>query len=467
MKHTLLLYTLLFTQLVAFTHVQAQTKKWASTLPQKPNVVFILTDDMGWSDLGCYGNPYNETPNIDKLAANGIKFNDAYAASPVCSPSRAAFLTGKHPARLKLTNYILGERTDAQSPLLPAPWKPYLETKEFTLAEMFQESGYVTAQIGKWHLGTYDTLMPYKQGFDYTRTVGKNGLDYYNYNIVEGNHKEVFADTGTVYLTDKLTEYCIEFIRQNKDKPFFLYLSYTAPHVLLVPRGDKLRKYLFKYNKFNDAFNPYYAAMIESVDDGVGLIMKELEKQQLLDNTLVVFTSDNGGVGLPELGPTPTSCEPLRKWKGHMYDGGIRVPAIFYWKNTLKPATVTGTYFSNTDYFPTFAELINSPHKKDKLDGKSIMPMLQKPTAPHQRGAIFWHYPHFSNQLGRPAAAIRLGEYKLVENYETGKLELYNLTVDIGEANDLATTMPDKVTQLKRLLDQWRAEVQANMPIKK
>lgn len=433
----------------------------------KPNIVFILADDLGWSDLGCYGNPFNNTPNIDKLAKEGIKFNQAYVASPVCSPSRASILTGKHPARLKITNFLVGNKVDTTSPILPAKWQPYLAKEEFTLAEMLKEKGYTTGLVGKWHLGSYDTLMPYSQGFDYDRTIGKNGLDYYNYNLVTGNHKVVFEDSGKTYLTDKLTEYGVEFITQNKAKPFFLFMTYSAPHVLLVPRGDKVRNYLFKYEKFHGKYNPYYAAMIESLDEGVGKLVETLKKHNLYENTIIVFSSDNGGVGLPEVGPTPTSCEPLRKWKGHAYEGGIRVPTIISWKGKLKENVSTDQYFTNSDYFPTFAEMLNSDKKKLALDGKSMWQFIQNPDKATDRGYLYWHYPHFSNQEGRPAAAIRGGDYKLVENYETGSLELYNLKNDISESKDLAKEMPEKVKELKAALDKWRADVKANMPEKK
>ena len=433
----------------------------------RPNIVFILADDLGWSDLGCYGNPFNETPHIDKLAANGIQFTNAYASSPVCSPSRAAFLTGLHPARLHLTNFIKGERTDSASPVLPAPWQPFLDNSAFTLAEMLKENGYATGQVGKWHLGTAPDQMPFRQGFDYTRTIGKNGLDYYNYTITEGNHQVVFQDSGRHYLTDKLTDYGVEFIRRNAREPFFLFMSYSAPHVLLVPRGDKVAKYLFKYNRFGNKYNPYYGAMLESLDDGVGRLVEELERQGVLNNTIIVFTSDNGGVGLPELGPRPTGSDPLRQWKGHVYEGGIRVPAIVQRKGKWKQGVTSDGYFSNTDYFPTFADLLQSHHRNDSSDGRSILPLLNQPGQPFDRGALYWHYPHFSNQEGRPAAAVRLGDFKLVEHYETGQLELYNLASDISEKEDLSVKMPDKLKQMKQMLDDWRRTVNANMPVRK
>lgn len=373
----------------------------------QPNIIFILVDDMGYTDLGCCGNPYNETPNIDSLAHSGMRFTQAYAASPVCSPSRAAILTGKHPARLKLTNYLgftPAQRTDSLSPVLPAEMQQSLPLSEITLAERLKPLGYRTGMIGKWHLGFGKEPKPWEQGFDYTRMIDKNALDYYNYTIVNEENKTVFADKGKDYLTDKLSDYALDFIEKKKtDEPFFLYLAYSAPHVLLVPRGDKLGKYFWKYEKFNGKFNPNYAAMIESIDDGVGRIMKTLSEKGLLENTIVVFTSDNGAVGLPELGPKPTDIEGLRKWKGHVYKGGNRIPAIVFWKGKIQPFTNT-QYFINTDYTPTFLDILGEKAVLTE-DGMSLKQTLFSPEKPFERGALYWHYPHFSNQMGRPKGA--------------------------------------------------------------
>ncbi len=434
-----------------------------SQTPARPNIIFILTDDLGYTDLGCYGNPFNETPHIDKLSAGGITFTNAYAASPVCSPSRAALMTAKHPARLHLTNFLVGERTDSASNVLPANFQKFLPSSEITLAEKLRDYNYTSAMVGKWHLGSAEGSAPWDQGFDFTRMIGKNGLDYYNYSIFIDGYDQEFKDNGRYYLTDRLTDYALDFIEEmyTGEKPFFLYLCYSAPHVMLVPRGDKLAKYFWKYEKFDGKYNPNYAAMIESIDDGVGLIYEKLEKLNLLDNTLIVFTSDNGGVGLSELGPTPTNLEPLRKWKGHAYEGGIRIPAIAYWKENLEAGKKIDSYFTNTDYFPTFLNLLDgSPQKLH--DGVSILPLLQGDTL--ERGPVFWHYPHFSNQMGRPSGAVRLNEWKLVISYETGHVELFNLADDIGEKNDLTDQYPEKATEMKQILENWLKEVEANMP---
>jgi arylsulfatase A-like enzyme len=449
----------------------------ATTLAQtppstKPNIIYILADDLGYFDLGSYGNPYNETPHLDSLARQGLRFTQAYSASPVCSPSRAAILTGRHPARYGLTNFIAGNRTDDTSPVNPSPWNPFLPASATTIAEWIRPLGYTTGMVGKWHLGNADSLAPWNQGFDFSRMIGKNGLDYYNYSIFEDSYKTEFVDNGTKYLTDKLTDYAVEFVEKNVSKPgvarpFFLYLTYSAPHVFIVPRGDKLKKYFLKYKKFEGRYNPNYGAMMESLDDGVGRLMATLRKKGLLENTLVIFTSDNGGVGLPELGPIPTNMEPLRKWKGHIYEGGIRIPAIMFWKGKIAPGQTSEQYFSNVDYFATFSELLNHPMPEVEMDSRSILATILNPkiTLPDQ--PAYWHYPHFSNQLGRPAGAVRLGDYKLTESYETGEMELYNLREDMGESKNLASTMPKKKQEMAALFKAWQKQVKANMPVRK
>lgn len=462
--------------------------KGQSQVTRKPNVIFILTDDLGYTDLGCYGNPYHRTPHIDGLARQGMRFKQAYVASPICSPSRAAIMTGKHPARLHLTNFLVGERTDAASPVLPALWaKGGLSGSEITLAELMKKEGYATGMVGKWHLGGKEGQIPAHQGFDYDRVISKNGLDYYNYSITSKN-ETVFEDDGTSYLTDKLTEYGIDFIEQNRDKPFFLYMAYSVPHVLIVPRGDKLKKYLLDYNKYEEKynpdyvakiqggpgipmgeykarFNPYYAAMLESMDDGVGRIMEKLKALDLDEKTIVVFTSDNGGVGLPELGPVPTRQEPFRMWKGHVYEGGVRVPLIVTWPEKIQGNVLNDHYVTGTDHLPTFMELLNVKKLPPDMDGKSYLKTLYQPETNFDRGPIFWHYPHFSNQGGRPSGAMRLSDYKLVESYETGKVELYDLKNDIGETNDLSTLMPDRTREMAAMLKKWREDIGANMPV--
>ncbi len=435
----------------------------AQSVKKKPNIIFILADDLGYTDLSCYGNPFNKTPHLDALAKRGTRFTQAYAASPICSASRAALMTGKHPARLHLTNYLVGLRTDSLSPVLPAVYNHYLPLKEVTLAQMITRQGYNSGIVGKWHLGSGDSLSPVKRGFSYERLIGKNGLDYYNYSITSEG-KTVFEDDGKNYLTDKLTDYGLEFIEENKSKPFFLYLAYSAPHVLIVPKGEKLRKYFMEYNKLDGKYNPYYAAMLESLDEGVGRIVDKVKALGLDDNTIIVFTSDNGGVGLNELGPIPTNLDPLRAWKGHVYEGGVKIPAIVSWPDKVPAGTVNNNYFTNLDYMPTLLEAIGADKIPTNIDGKSILSTFLRPEEKLQHSPLFFHYPHFSNQMGRPSGAVRVGDYKLVESYETGKTELFNLSEDIAESKDLSKKLPAKTKELHALLVKWREEVNANMP---
>jgi arylsulfatase A-like enzyme len=320
--------------------------------------------------------------------------------------------------------------------------------------------------VGKWHLGGQDSIAPWSQGFDYSRMIGKNGLDYYNYSIYLDSYKNEFTDHGTEYLTDKLTDYGVEFIEKNKKKPFFLYLAYSAPHVGIIPRGDKLMKYFFKYGNSEEKFNPYYAAMIESLDEGVGKVIEALKKNGLDKNTLIIFTSDNGGLGLDELGPTPTSMLPLRKWKGHVYEGGIRVPAIISWMGRIKQGLTSDFIYSSVDYLPTLCAIAGIKSLPEDVDGISILEEIMEPgSETFAERPFYWHYPHFSNQLGRPAGAVRYGKYKLVELYESDKLELYNLEEDISESNDLSEQMPGKTDEMHKMLVNWRRSADAQMPL--
>jgi arylsulfatase A len=432
----------------------------------RPNIIIILTDDLGYTDLPAYGNPFQEAPNLDFLAKNGLKFNQAYSSSPVCSPSRAGLLTGIHSTRYHLTNFIAGNRKADSLSIDPANWNPFLEGSQETIAELLKREKYTSAMIGKWHLGNQDDQTPWAQGFDFTRMIGKNGLDFYNYGIAEDSYDKIFEDDGSHYLTDKLTDYALEFLSQkDKTKPFFLFLSYSAPHVFIIPRGDKVSKYLKKYETFHGKYNPYYAAMIESVDDGIGQIRKKITQMGLDENTLIIFTSDNGGVGLPELGPTPTNLEPFRKWKGHPYEGGIKVPLLWYWKGKIQPGE-TDYQTTNLDLMPTFAFLLGLK-ENPAWDGENLVPILFESRAKKRENPLFWHYPHFSNQLGLPSSAVRKGDWKLVFHYEKHVAELYKISSDPSEKENLVKSNPEKAEELFALLQTWLTETRANLPILK
>jgi len=432
----------------------------------EPNIIFILAHDLGYKDLGCYGNPFNETPQLDHLAREGMLFTSAYA-HPACSPSRAALMTGKHPARLNITTALGVDRQDPDSPVLAPQMAEALPASEITLAEILKKNGYQTGMIGKWHLGGDHDTGPFNQGFDFDRTICKNGLDYYNYAISSRN-RIIFQDTGTVYLTDKLTEYGLQFIRQqNQEEPFFLYMAYSAPHLLIVPKADKVSKYMWKYNQYEGKYNPYYATMIESMDEGIGRIREELKRQGLDENTLIIFKSDNGGVGMDQIAYRPTTIEPLRAWKGHVYEGGIRVPLIMYWKNKIEPGVVNENYITINDFLPTIMELIGDKNYPPDIDGRSFYSTMLDPAKDFERGPIFFHFPHFSGQGGYPAGAVRNGDWKLVKNYETGETELFNLEEDVSESNDVSREYPEKSKEMDLLFQNWKEEVNANMPVKK
>lgn len=433
---------------------------------EKPNIIYILADDLGYKDLGCYGNAFNETPVLDQLAKEGMLFTEAYA-HPACSPSRAALMTGKHPARLQITTALGLDRKDPNSLVVPPKVAECLPSSEITLAEVLKRNGYSTGMVGKWHLGHDNETSAFAQGFDYERVIGKNGLDYYNYEI-SSKGKTVFEDDGSTYLTDKLTDYAIEFVSsQNNEKPFFLYLAYSAPHLYIIPKSDKVGKYMRKYNRFDEKYNPYYATMVESMDDGIGRVLDVLEQQKMLENTLNIFKSDNGGVGMEQIAYRPTIMEPLRKWKGHVYEGGIRVPLIMRWKNKIEAGEKNDNYVVIHDFLPTIMELIGDKKLPSNLDGKSFLSTIYHPGEKFERGPIYFHFPHFSGQGGYPAGAVRDGKWKLVENYETGKTELFNLQEDISESRDLKFEQPDKAKELYQMLQNWQTEIDAKMPIKK
>ena len=432
---------------------------------EKPNIIFILADDLGYKDLGCYGNPFIETPVLDQMAKDGMLFTEAYA-HPACSPSRAALITGKHPARLGITTALGLNRRDPVSPVIPPKVAEELPSSEITMPEVLKRNGYSTGMVGKWHLGHEAATLPHGQGFDYDRVISKKGLDFYNYGI-SSKGETIFEDDGTVYLTDKLTDYAIEFIQSQKKKPFFLYLPYSAPHLLIVPKADLVGKYMFKLSRFDEEYNPYYATMIESMDGGIGRILDELDQQGILENTLVIFKSDNGGVGMDQMAYRPTSMEPLRKWKGHVYEGGIRVPLIMQWKNKIEAGTRNSNYMVIEDFLPTFMELIGDENLPKNIDGKSFLSTVYSPEQKFERGPLFFHFPHFSGQNGYPAGAVRAEKWKLVENYENGKTELFNLEEDIAESNDLKLKHPEKAKELYDLFQNWLTEVGAKMPERK
>jgi arylsulfatase A-like enzyme len=428
----------------------------------RPNFVFILIDDMGWRDLGCYGSTFYETPNIDRLTSQGMRFTNAYAAAPVCSPTRASILTGKYPARLHLTDFLSGRADRPSQKLLRPKALQYLPLEEVTIPRALKPLGYVSASIGKWHLGR-EPYYPEKHGFD----VNIGGTDT---GSPPGGHfhfrtPTLIARSDDEYLTDRLTEEAEKFIEKNKDKPFFLYLSHYAVHIPLQAKQALIAKYQAKATTMPGQHNAIYAAMVESVDEGVGRVMSKLDDLHLSQRTVVFFMSDNGGLSAHEGPNTPaTSNVPLREGKGFLYEGGIREPLIIKWPGATKPGSVCDVPVSSIDFYPTILEMAGGKADPPQvIDGVSLVPLL-KQTGGWKRETLYWHYPHYSNQGGKPSGAIRRGDFKLIEFYEDGRLDLYDLSKDVGEQNDLTTKEPEKTKQLHALLVGWRKSVDAQMP---
>ncbi len=452
---------LAFSQLTVSDIAGAQTKK--------PNFIFFLIDDLGWSDLSCYGSTFYETPNIDRLAARGMKFTNAYAACPVCSPTRASVVTGKYPARLHLTDWITGH-VDPTAKLKVPDWTKYLDHSEVTIAEALKPAGYVSASIGKWHLGG-EEYWPDKQGFDVNIAGYHAGQppSYYHPYVrpgSKGNSHIPTMDAGDEkhYLTDRLTDEAISFIEDNKEKPFFVYLAHYAVHTPIQGKEELVEYYQPKSDPDKLQNNPDYAAMIHSVDDSVGKILDSLDRLGLADDTILFFMSDNGGLIGEGMYRHVTSNLPLREGKGTPYEGGIREPMIVSWPETVRPGSVCDEVVISNDFYPTIlemAEISGSPN--GEIDGLSLVPLL-KQTGHLDREAVFWHYPHYHPLGSTPFGAVRKGDFKLIEFYEDWRCELYNIRLDVGEQQNLVLKYPEKTRELRTLLDNWRKSVGAQMP---
>jgi arylsulfatase A len=404
-----------------------------------PNVVFILADDLGVNDLGCYGRTEHPTPHLDKMARDGARFTAAYAACPVCSPTRAALVTGKHPARLHLTTFLPGRGDAPSQKLLHPKIELQLPLAEITLAESLKRAGYATGHVGKWHLGNPPKFGPAQQGFDAVHAGRANTTP----TAGEGGKGE-FDQTRAA----------VAFIAANKDRPFFLYLCHNTPHIPLGAKPDLVAEH-------KAAFNPVYAAMMESMDECVGRVLTALDDHKLTGKTIVVFTSDNGGLHVPELrDDPPTHNTPFRAGKGFLYEGGIRVPLIVRWPGQVAAGRVIDTPVISTDWTPTFLDACGVESPRDS-DGVSLAGLLRGGEL--KRRPLFWHVPHYTNQGSRPAGAVRDGDWKLIEHYEDGTAELFDLAKDVGEARDLSAEQPAKVKALRKHLAGWRTSVGAQM----
>jgi arylsulfatase A len=440
----------------------------AEEMKKKLNFVFILIDDMGWKDVGCYGGRFFETPNIDRLAAQGMRFTDGYSACAVCTPTRASIMTGKYPARLHMDGHIrpdLAPYPKGSGKLLNPEFKQWLEPSEVTIAEALKNGGYVSASIGKWHLGEQSgpQYRPQNQGFSRVVLSQHHGDMEYFYPFVD-NEKWPYA--GPLpgkpgdYLPDRLTDEGAKFIEENRDKPFFLYLSHWSVHDPHKAKKDKIAKYEEKEKAQGETeISPVYAAMVESVDESVGRVMAKLEEMDLTDRTVVIFMSDNGGL------KSVTTMSPLRGQKSLYYEGGIRVPFIIKVPGMTKPGSVCHEPVISTDFYPTMLELAGLPPKPEQhRDGISLVPLLKGSKSGLGREAIYWHFPLYQGRGCTPCSAVRAGDYKLIEYFEDYRVELYNLRDDIGESKDLSKTKPEKADELRKMLHKWREEVNATIP---
>jgi arylsulfatase A len=430
---------------------------------EKPNVVVILADDLGWADLGCYGSKFHKTPHLDGLAKQGLRFTHGYAACPVCSPTRAALLTGKWPARLGITDWLPGRPDRPDQPLARPALDAHLPPGVLTLADHFKKAGYVTGHIGKWHLGG-EGHGPTKHGFDvniagdHTGTPRSYFAPYSNKTgFIPGLQK---APEGE-YLTDRLAAEAAAFIGTNKAKPFFLYLPHHAVHTPLRAKKDVIAKYPGKPTHGRQS-HPVYAGMLESLDDAVGTVLKALDDARIADRTIIVFTSDNGGLATPEGMPAaPTINTPLREGKGYLYEGGIRVPLIVRWPGVVRPGTTTTVPAVSHDLLPTLLTACGLPVPES--DGVNLVPLLKEGKSP-KRDGLYWHYPHYANQGSKPGGAVRDGAYKLIEFYEDGRQELFDVVKDVSENRNLAAKEPERVKALAAKLEAWRKSVGARMP---
>ncbi|MCW2119039.1 sulfatase [Flavobacterium sp. 7A] len=432
----------------------------------KPNVVFLLVDDLGWGDFGCYGSQFYETPNIDKLASQGMLFNNAYAACTVCSPSRAAILTGCYPARLHLTDWIAGHKRPYDKLSVP-DWKMKIDHERIVLPEAMKEGGYTTAFFGKWHLmpegqADFDQHYPTNHGFDTNvggrdwgqpKGPGKYFSPFDMPNLSDGKPGD--------YLTNRLTDAAVDFLdKTKKDKPFLLYFSYYTLHGPLMAPPELVEKYKKKVANFknpNDEFlNFARAGMVESLDKSVGRIMDKLKELRIEDNTIIILTGDNGG-------DNPKTTGGLKGYKGLSYEGGVREPFMVKWNNKIKAGTRSDELVIGTDIYPTILDMVGLPLRPEShQDGISILSVLTGKTKKLGRDVLFWHYPHYHRT--NPYGAVRHGDWKLIEFYEDGTLELYNLKTDPKEITNLATKEKSKAKQLLKELQAWRKSVDAQMP---
>ncbi len=454
--------------LVSFTPLRGLPSSRATD--SKPNMVFILVDDLGWKDGHCFGSGFYRTPSLDRLASQSVRFTSAYAACAVCSPTRAAIMTGKSPARLHLTDWIPGEGTPKEGRFRVPVWQQSLPSAEVTLAEALRDLGYATASIGKWHLGPSHSS-PQDHGFDLNvagGAIGHPASYFWPYGKQDASHRvpglaEKSGAEGE-YLTDRLTDEALAFLERNRARPFFLYLAHYAVHSPLMGKQTLIEEYR-EIQGAEGQSNAVYAAMVQSVDDSVGRILAKLDELGIADRTAVVYTSDNGGA-VHFGNPPATSNAPLRLGKGYAYEGGLRVPLLIKVPGLTRGGSVCNTPVISQDFFPTLLELAGASKKTRSaaVDGASLIPLL-KGGGKLARRSLFWHYPHYWNGTKvSPYSVVRDGDWKLIRFYETGKEELYHLGVDPGETSEASANQPATRAELSAKLDRWLKKVDAQMP---
>jgi len=450
----------------------------------QPNIIFILIDDLGWRDLGCYGSTFYETPNLDRLRERGMLFTDAYASCPVCSPTRASIQTGRYPARVGVTNFIAGQ---ARGRVIEPDYVKHLPHEEHSIAAALRDGGYQTWHVGKWHLGGED-YRPERHGYDVNVGGCHMGMPHRGYfspweipTLEDGPEGE--------YLTDRLTDEAINLIERADDRPFLLNMCYYSVHVPIQAKAQHIERFQAKAEATHldeiDPFvegeyfpcehkrerrvqrrqlqsDPQYAAMVWSMDENIGRLLHAVEQSGRAEDTVVFFTSDNGGLATAE--GAPTCNAPLHEGKGWMYEGGTREPLLVSWPGVTAPDSISRVPVTSPDFYPTMLEMAGlDPLPEQHCDGESLAPLLRGEGEP-DREAIFWHYPHYGNQGGTPGCSVRAGDYKLIEFFEDGHLELYNLRDDISETRDLADEQPGRAADMHGLLRAWRAEIGARLP---
>ena len=436
------------------------------TRADDPNIILIFIDDLGWKDVGCYGNDFIDTPNIDRLASEGMRFTDFYASGAVCSPTRCAVQSGQNQARIGITAHIPGHWRPFERVITPLTTMA-LPLDTVTVAESMRAAGYSTGYVGKWHLGQGAQFQPKQQGYDFSAVISGPHLPG-RYRVLDSEGQKPKAGQ---YRTEFEADVCVDFINRNKQKPFFLMLSPFAVHIPLGAMAAKVEKYEDRAVELKrDLPHPVYAAMVEHCDDLVGRIVEAVDAAGITENTMIVFTSDNGGLYRrydyrPAADDNVATQDPLKGEKGTLYEGGVRVPLIVKYPPVVKANSVCAEPTISHDFYPTFVELAGGVLPKNQtIDGLSLLPLLEQPQAKLARQSLHWHYPHYHH--GRPASSIRERDWKLIEFLDgTDEVEIYHLADDLGETRNLVEEKPGRVADLKKKLQRWRTDVSARMPI--